>query len=220
MDEIEYPLISALMLAQKRDHKINVPRAIEYFERQTYPYKELIIINNCDSQLEASGLSALAKPNIFYLDTPTKLSAGMAKNYGLSACNGQIIAQFDCDCFHAADRLMKQAIAMFKNSATVCVLTECYKYSYISGHASMQCNNQNAILSSMVYVRPNGIDYANIDKQEERSLMEKLIHSGYQAISLPMPELMVKLVGEPTNDISINSSSLTDEQQIALKNLL
>lgn len=219
MEEEDYPLISAIMLVRSKDYD-NIPRAIKCFEDQSYPYKELLIVNNCDSQFEASELSLEAKPNVFLIDTPTKLSAGMAKNFGLSACNGQIIVQFDSDCYHAPDRFMKQAIAMFKNNASVCVLKECYKYSYISNHASMLSNNQSAILSSMMFIRPKGIDYANTDKQEERSLMEKLIHNGYEAISLPMPELMIKLIGKPTTDKSIITSNLTLEQQSFLTSLL
>lgn len=206
----EYPLVSAIMLVCQKDHR-NVLRAIECFERQNYPYKELLLVNNCDTQLEASELNLDARPNVYVLDTPLKLTAGMARNYGLSACNGQIIAQFDCDCYHAPDRLLKQAIALFENNASICVLTKCLKYSYISGYATYWSNDQNAILNSMMFVRPKNIDYENIDKQEEKSLMQRMLSNNLNAISLPMPELIIKLVGDKKSEDPVWQSSVDDK---------
>lgn len=215
----EYPLISAIMLVCHKDHKY-VHRAIKCFEDQNYPYKELLIVNNCDTQLQASELSLDARPNVYMLDTPLKLTAGMAKNYGLSACNGQIIAQFDCDCYHAPDRLLKQAIALFENNASICVLTKCLKYSYISGQAGYWSNDQNAILNSMMYIRPKNIDYENLDKQEEKSLMQRMLSNNLNAVSLLMPELMLKLIGDDVGDELPLESALDEASQVYIKSCL
>lgn len=211
MDQ-EYPLVSALMLVRAADRQ-NIARAINCFESQTYPYKELIIINNCDSQLQCSELEIAARPNVFLVDTPSKLTAGMARNYGLSSCNGQIIAQFDCDSYHHPERLLKQAIALFQNDAQVCMLSQALKFSFISNHASKWSNDRNAILNSMMFIRPKGIDYLNLDKLEELSILEKLVANKYNAISLPMPYLMVKLIGDSYPTL-IRSHSDIDQSDI------
>ena len=216
----EYPLVSAIMLAGQCQQE-DVIAAIKCFNSQTYPYKELIIINNAKNQFEASKLNIHAQKDIFIIDTPIGLSAGMARNYGISAANGQILAQFDANYYHSPSRLEVQIATLIKNEAHVSVLTETLQYSFISGTARYNCNNKQAILGTMVLVRPRDIDYPNINKNEEKGFLEKLINAGMKTISIPKVDLMCKLcLTKHKRTFEINKSNITNQHTKIIKQML
>ncbi len=189
----EYPLVSAITLAG-REQVPDLLRCIECFRAQTYPYKELIIINNAESQLAASDLNIKSEKDVFLLDTPTEMTAGMARAHGMSAANGQIIAQFDIDWWHAPNRLEVQIATLAQQNAHITVLSQCLSYSYISGRGSYYTNDRQAVLGTMVHIRQKEVNYppAN-DKDEEFSFLEALTGQGHRPISMPTPELCCKL---------------------------
>ena len=121
--EQEYPLVSAIMLAGKIA-PANIMAGIECFKSQDYSYKELIIVNNAQNQLDASSLNIKAEKDIFIVDTPQHLTTGMARNYGISAANGQILAQFDADYWHSPSRLSAQVAGMAKNESHIAVFNK------------------------------------------------------------------------------------------------
>jgi glycosyltransferase involved in cell wall biosynthesis len=188
----DYPLISAILLAG-RTPVLDILAAIDCFRTQTYPYKELVIVNNAPSQFDAAALNIAAERDIFLIDTPMPYFAGMARNYGIAAANGKIIAQFDPDYWHAPKRLEIQVATLADNQAHVAVLTSTLAYSFVSGRGSYLTNERNAILGTMVFVRPANIDYPNIDKQEELGILEKMQKAEMKIISLPATELACKL---------------------------
>ncbi len=188
----KFPLVSCMMLAG-RTQLSDIIAAIECFKAQTYKPTELIIINNAKSQFEASALNLKAERNIVIVDTPMPYFAGMARNYGISTANGQILAQFDADYWYAPTRLEVQIANLAENEASVVVLSKTLKYSFVSGRASYYSNDRNAVLGTMMFVRPKALDYPNIDKQEELGLLERFQKSEAKIVALPLPELACKL---------------------------
>lgn len=215
----EHPLVSAIMLIRKSDIA-ELEIAIECFEKQTYPYKELIIINNANTQFEASGVNIDARENVFLVDTPSKLPAGSARNYGILAANGQILAQFDADCWHDPHRLEHQILEMAKNSAHICMLSRGLCFSYNSGRVNYWENGENYILNTMIYVRPSNIDYSQVDKGEEYSILTKMFKSGMIVTYLNKPEYICKIVpsDEPRNEITL--SSVSEQHKKVIENIL
>lgn len=208
----EYPLISAIMLAGKVQLE-DILSSIECFKAQTYPYKELIIVNNAPTQYEAAALELQAEKDIFLVDTPTELSAGMARNYGISAANGQILAQFDADYWYAPSRLAAQVATMANEKAHICFLASVLQYSFVSGRATHFRNTKNAIMDTMVFSRPAKIDYPDFAHNEEYGILYRMTQNGMRPITMEKPDLGCKLLltnGErnrqPTN------YGLSDEQ--------
>lgn len=218
-DKEEYPLISAIMLAGKCT-KDDVLKGILSFKHQSYPYKELIIINNAATQYECSDLDLGAEANVFIIDTPFQLSAGMARNVGLSQANGQIIAQFDSNYYYHPDRLSVQVMGLAQHNAKISILTHTLQYNYTTGYARYYTNPKNAILNTMVYVRPEGIDYDNVDKLEEKSILEKLIQAGNKAISISRPELAIKRIRPNNKYIELKNCGLQEHELSAIQTLL
>ena len=194
--EENYPLLSAIMLTGNNTLS-DIMLAIDCFKAQTYPNKELIIVNNAKNQSSASKLNINAEDNIFIIDTPFPLTAGMARNYGINAANGQILAQFDADYWHHPTRFTSQVATMANNESHICMLTSCLKYSFNTGVATILSNNKNIVPSTMVLVRPAKVDYPNTDKYEECRFLQRMIQNQYKPITLNSPELSCKLYFNP-----------------------
>lgn len=177
-----------------RSRLIDVMASIDCFTSQTYPYKELIIVNNTANHFEASALSLQATRDVFIADVPFYLSAGMARNYGIRAANGQILAQFDPDYWYAPNRLEAQIATLADCQAHVCLLASTLNYSYASGRATYYNNQKRAILNTMVFSRPQSIDYPNWEKQEELGILDKMQKADMKIISIDRPELACHLI--------------------------
>lgn len=192
MVEQQAPLVSAIMLAGRTSIS-DIMKTIDCFKSQSYPYKEMIIVNNALNQFEASKLNIAASDNVFIIDTPTHVHAGMARNYGIRAANGQILAQFDADYWHDAERLSTQIAAMAENQAQICMLANTLKYSFYSGNAAIHQNAKDVALATMVFIRPKDIDYPDTDKYEEYGILERMIRNNLSPITINNPSLCCKL---------------------------
>lgn len=183
---MEYPLISAIMLAGDYQQK-DLDNAIQCFKDQLYPSKELILVNN--------KFRPITDPNDkeIKLATPeAKLTTGMARNFALSVANGQIIAQFDPNYWYAPNRITAQLAGMLKDNAQICLLSSVLQYSLISGIVRLITNKQNAIIDTMMFVRPLMM-YQNTEFGAELALLKQMISSGMKAVALNMPEICCRL---------------------------
>jgi len=186
-------------LAGKTSYE-NISNTIKCFQSQTYPNKELIIVNNARTQFEASALIIEPQPNILVIDTPLQFSAGLARNYGLNASNGQFIAQFDADMWHAPNRLLVQIQTMIEQEAHVSMFNAVMQYSEASGLATYYTNPKNAIPNTMVMVNPNFInpppqpvpEYPAVEKGEELGILLKL--ASYKIITIPISNMICRLI--------------------------
>ncbi|MHA2428461.1 MAG: glycosyltransferase family 2 protein [Candidatus Hermodarchaeia archaeon] len=191
----DFPLVSAICLAGR--HSVEeIARCVECFKAQTYPYKELIIVNNAKTQLEASELNLEAQPNIFIVDTPMLLMAGIARNYGISAANGAVLTQFDANYWHHPKRIESQIATMANNNAHACMLVKCLQASYNSGIVRYLENDKNVIPQTLVCVRPKDLDYPPVESGEELGLLHKMNQAGMKIITMDLPTLACQLVGQ------------------------
>jgi glycosyltransferase involved in cell wall biosynthesis len=213
----EYPLVSAVMLAGATP-LADVKRCIDCFHSQTYPRKELIIVNNARNTHEAAKLALSPHNDIIVINSPPESTAGMARNLGVAAANGQIIAQFDADYWHAPSRLSAQIATMANEQANICILASTLQYSYISGRARLFRNKQNAVLNTMVWTRIDKAEYPNISHGEEFGLLRVLLQRELRPIAIDKPELCCKLIltnGE--RQTTPHNGGLTEEQFAIIK---
>ena len=216
----KFPLLSAIMLVGRTSPK-DVVQAIKCFKSQSYPNKELIIVNNAANQYEAASLNIIAEDNIFLIDTPSNLNAGMARNYGVRAANGQLLAQFDADYWHGPARLSTQVATMAENGSHVCMLSKTLKYSFVTGNSGIYSNPKDVILGTMVFVRPKQVDYPDADKNEEFVLLDRLIRANYSPITISNLNLCCKLTLS-TNQIVLKPShnNLDEQQKQIINNII
>ena len=108
------PLVSCVMVT--RDRADFVLQSIRYFERQDYPSRELIIIDDGRQSLEG------VLPNdsrIRYVRLGHKQSIGAKRNLGSELAQGSIVAHWDDDDWYAPDRLSTQAAPLLSGEADI-----------------------------------------------------------------------------------------------------
>jgi glycosyltransferase involved in cell wall biosynthesis len=110
-----YPLISCIM--PTRDRTSFVAQAVRYFQRQDYPNRELIVVEDGGDQPAAP-----ADGRIRYLRPSRRLSIGAKRNLACRAARGEIIAQWDDDDWYAAERLSVQAAPLLRGRADLSAL--------------------------------------------------------------------------------------------------
>lgn len=114
------PLVSCIMPTKNRPEF--VPQAIAYFLRQTYPNKELVIVDDGDSVLDiVVPFQKYSKAvNVHYWGRPAFATLGEKRNWCVDACRGDLIAHWDDDDWYGPERLALQVAAMQNADAEVC----------------------------------------------------------------------------------------------------
>src|SRR2546421_11736388 len=92
-------LISCIMPTYNRREFI--PQALKYFERQDYPYKELIIVDDGTDTIIDLLPTHL---QITYIMLSERCTLGMKCNIACSLAKGEVICHFDDDDYFAPHR--------------------------------------------------------------------------------------------------------------------
>jgi len=95
-------LVSAIMPTCNRPQYIE--QAIRCFLAQTYPHKELVIVDDGDSIKHL----VPTRPDILYESSWPPLRIGPKRNLACGLASGDIIAHWDDDDWSAPDRIEQQ----------------------------------------------------------------------------------------------------------------
>jgi glycosyltransferase involved in cell wall biosynthesis/predicted O-methyltransferase YrrM len=109
-----------------------IPRAIEYFLRQDYEPKELIIV---DDGTDPIGDLVPQDDRIRHIRLNERISVGAKRNRACEAARGDIIAHWDDDDWHAPQRLRYQIEALQREHAEVCGINRLLFYDAINDRA-------------------------------------------------------------------------------------
>lgn len=113
------PLVSCIMVTSNRPEFVQ--QSILFFQRQTYPNRELLILD--DSTVEDLTLLISGDERIRYFRLPNKLSIGAKRNRGCELARGTFIAQWDDDDWYAPDRLRAQIEPLLSGTAQISALS-------------------------------------------------------------------------------------------------
>ena len=102
-EPISMPLISCIMPTHNR--RAFLPLTLACFDQQTYPNKELIVI---DDGSDAVGDLLESHPRVRYKRIPRRLRLGAKRNLACELAQGDLIAHWDDDDWYAPDRLLRQ----------------------------------------------------------------------------------------------------------------
>jgi glycosyltransferase involved in cell wall biosynthesis len=130
------PLVTCIM--PTRDRPAYVRQSIRYFERQTYPERELIILDD--------GIQPLAgeipiHPRIRCVRSAPGQSVGAKRNQGCELARGTIIAHWDDDDWYGPDRLRAQVEPLLQNVAEITALRET-TFFYVERWEFWKCTPQ------------------------------------------------------------------------------
>ncbi|HZZ70382.1 MAG TPA: glycosyltransferase [Phenylobacterium sp.] len=111
------PLISCVMPTRGRPRF--VAQAIEYFRRQDYPNRELVIVYEGDGDLPAG----IEEPSVRLLRT-AQASIGGKREVGTAAAKGEIVVHWDDDDWYGPQRLSRQAAPILCGVADITGLND------------------------------------------------------------------------------------------------
>lgn len=135
------PLVSCVM--PTRDRPSFVESALQYFERQDYEPRELLVL---DDGAVPVGALCRGRAGVRYVRVDSALRLGRKRNLGCELAHGAVIAHWDDDDWYGPRRLSYQVGALLDSGASVCGLDDvrfldtatgrAWRYSYRpSGHA-------------------------------------------------------------------------------------
>lgn len=123
-------LVSCIMPTYNR--RAFVPYAIQYFLRQDYLYKELIIIDDGNDSVEDL---VPDNPAIRYYRLQKKLTLGAKLNLACEYARGNIIANWDDDDWYAPRRLSYQAHSLKNENIFICGINNLLYYDLLDKKA-------------------------------------------------------------------------------------
>jgi len=126
------PLVSCIMPTYNR--RPFVPKAIEYFLRQGYPNRELIILDDGEDRV-ADLVPDL--PSLRYIALPERLRLGAKRNAAIQASRGEIIVHWDDDDWMDPSRVNSQVSALLAADADICGTSRVWFYEIASGRLSI-----------------------------------------------------------------------------------
>lgn len=112
----DLPLVSCIMPTYNR--RPFVPRAIEYFQRQDYPHRELIVVD--DGTDPVADLVPAGDPAVRYVRLDRRQTVGAKRNLACGHARGEVIVNWDDDDWYAPHRLRYQVEALHAAGADVC----------------------------------------------------------------------------------------------------
>ena len=110
-----WPITISCVMITCQPRLVLARRAIAAFERQSYPFKELVIASEDD-------VSTLDRP---FHRIPMGLTLGDKRNFAIARARGYYVAIWDDNDIHAPERLMRQMEAIARSPTEVdgCVLS-------------------------------------------------------------------------------------------------
>ena len=133
-------LVSVIMPTCKGRERF-VAKAIDYFIRQDWRYKELLIVGDSDEQVEETTAFPVSTgyPGIYRIDIAlgtnvAPFTTGKKRNIASSFVQGEIIVLQDDDDIFNAQRLTKQVEPILRDDADVTAMKMSLLYDASSGN--------------------------------------------------------------------------------------
>jgi UDP:flavonoid glycosyltransferase YjiC (YdhE family) len=192
MREARLPRVSCLMITSspKRDHLAQL--AIELFMKQTYPHKELIIVDDGleDSLrvwLTENYPDAMDDEQVIYIHLPTENKPlGALRNMAVAKASGDYLAQWDDDDLSHPQRLAVQMAAIHTFRADACTLER--EQLWWLHERRLAFSASRLWEGSLICAKTKLPPYPEKRKGEDTPVAEKVVQTGRVAL-LDYPQL-------------------------------
>ena len=182
-----YPLISCLMVTRERYE--SACRAIMCFRRQSYPNKELVIIDDDPDNKLGQWVQSLADDSLVYVHLPDeKKSLGELRNLSLEHAHGQYIAQWDDDDLSHPDRLLMQMSALADMGNDVSFLQR--QLFWMPDENKLSVTERRIIENTIVCKKSLLPAYPTLSKGEDTPVCETLVKNN-DTVLCDKPELYI-----------------------------
>jgi glycosyltransferase involved in cell wall biosynthesis len=111
------PLVSVILTT--RDRPRLFPIALACFEHQTYPHRELIVVD--DGEAYPADLSAIEASRVTHVRLPPGTPLGIKLNHGVDVARGILCMKMDDDDWYAPGYLQTSVSALMDSRRDVCM---------------------------------------------------------------------------------------------------
>ncbi|MBI3326603.1 MAG: glycosyltransferase [Nitrospinae bacterium] len=192
------PLVSCIMPTRNRVEF--VLQSIRFFQRQDYPCRELIII---DDGTESLSERLPADERIRYVHLPGHQSIGGKRNWACEHARGAIIAHWDDDDWYAPHRLSAQVAPLLAGEAEISALQAGIFFD-LPHWAFWRCTpdlhrrlfTEDAHGGTLVYRRyvwEQHARYPEISLAEDALFLRQAVHRGMRLHKQPGEDLFIYL---------------------------
>jgi len=179
------PLVSCLMVTCGRFEMAK--RSIHCFCKQTYPNKELVIIDNDDTDSLANWVKTLRDSRLVYIHLPNERKPlGELRNIAVKRANGSYIAHWDDDDLSVPKRLAIQMTVIHSFQTEACFLQREQLWNVQECRLAISCHRlwENSFVCAKDKLAP----YPILHKGEDTPVAEQVALQGRIAL-LDCPEL-------------------------------
>lgn len=187
------PKVSCLM--PTRNRKDFVRQSICYFNKQSYPNKELIIVDDGDDGDETIRDIIQDVPNISYIFLSKQQSIGTKRNIACEIAKGDLMMCWDDDDWYGKHRISHQVMPFIRNSADATGLSQCVLLSMerqcfwnINPGFQRQLFLQGIIGGSLMFKKKHwqeGVRFPDASIAEDAHIQRELIQRGANIVKLP-----------------------------------
>ncbi len=171
-----HPLISCLCVTHNSVSQLQ--RAIDCYEAQTYPNKELMVLYESDNASVKQFAARPQPPGVYFVEVPAapKLTLGELRNIAVEQCNGEYFCQWDDDDWYAANRLQVQMDAIRQSCKPASMLLYWLMYDCVDQTAYLSPFRlwEGSILCKKSIITP-ACNYASLVKGEDTILLGNLL---------------------------------------------
>lgn len=172
------PLVSCLCVTRNRVSRLK--RAIDCFNCQTYPNRELLIICEDNDKATLDYLSQLNSPDIkqILIETSPKKKLGELRNIAIEKADGEYFCQWDDDDWYHCERIERQITAAIKNFHPGSILTNWMMYDEQNKQAYFSWIRwwEGSILYKKDILINKEIRYPSIEKSEDTVFVQDLVN--------------------------------------------
>jgi glycosyltransferase involved in cell wall biosynthesis len=177
------PLLSCIMPTYNR--RPFIPLALQRFREQSYPNRELIIV---DDGSDAIGDLVTHEPAVRYIRLERRTTIGGKRNVACAEARGELIAHWDDDDWYSRDRLTRQAAPILRGEADVTGLENRFVLQMPLGrfwttnrqlHRSMfVCDVHGGTLVFRRSIWTAGVRYPEINLAEDAAFVRDAVRRG------------------------------------------
>ena len=186
----QLPLVSCLMVTKNRGNFARC--ALSSFLNQSYPHKELVIIDDGEDEDFACYTKQLGDSRIHHIRLPTQSKTlGSLRNMSVKIAKGDLVCQWDDDDLSDPLRLAMQVCAMLAFEAEACLLNQ--EMIWWPHQNRLAISTKRIWEGSSMARKAKLTPYPAISKGEDTPVVENLLHTG-KVVILDNPHLYLYVV--------------------------
>jgi glycosyltransferase involved in cell wall biosynthesis len=186
------PLVSCVMITANRGDLVR--RSVQCFSYQTYPNRELIVIDDGNEDLEPI-LQRYVPGRFTYVRLEKKegQNLGFLRNLGLDKAKGEFIAQWDDDDWYHPDRLAAQ-ISVLETGFDACCLQATLMHLNIEPYLQHPYVGilPNGVPGTIVHRNDPAARYPLEPRGEDTTFLDFWMKRRYRILPLDMSHLFIR----------------------------